>query len=450
MIFSLRDCLASIDDYGVIQAVCVVVILIVAAQAMGELFSRLRQPRVIGEIVGGLLLGPTCLGYISPGVADSLVPETRAGAALLPVLSQCGLVLLMYASGRQLRSFLKPGEKRTVATVAVAGISIPFLTGLAMAPFVNAADLLGPANNRTALWLVLATAVAIASIPVISRIMLDLGILETSFGRIVIAAAVMDDIVLYIVLAAALGLVQAHAGPEQGLPALLGLDPASPWTAIYHALATIAAMALILAGAPPLLRRVFRMRWPGLRWDNAALPQVIFLLITVGLSMALNVDPLFGALAAGMAVGRTSEDLGVSRSIARCSHGLLIPFYFALVGFKLDLVHHCNWVFFVQFLLVACAVKFVSVYAGARLAGEAHPAAVNLAVALNCRGGPGIVLASVAFDAGIINEDFFCVLVLVVVATSLAAGSWLGRAVRQGTFSEECEKPQPEMESCRQ
>ena len=109
-----------------------------------------------------------------------------------------------------------------------------------------------------------------------------------------------------------------------------------------------------------------------------------------------------------------------------------IPLYFGLIGVRLDLVHHLPIVEFLIFLAFACVVKGSSIYAGARLAGESHSAALNLGAALNARGGPGIVLAAVTFEAGIINEDFFATLIMLAIVTSMAAGVWLERVVRRG------------------
>ena len=133
-------------------------------------------------------------------------------------MSQVGLVLLMYASGSQLRSFVEPSEAAVVTILATVGVIIPFVIGLVVVRFLDIAPLIGTANSDTAFLLVFATAIAVASIPVISRIMMDLGIMETSFARIVIATAVIDDLVLYVVLAIALGLAQSHGTPESGLP----------------------------------------------------------------------------------------------------------------------------------------------------------------------------------------------------------------------------------------
>ena len=109
-----------------------------------------------------------------------------------------------------------------------------------------------------------------------------------------------------------------------------------------------------------------------------------------------------------------------------------MPIYFAIVGLQLDLIQHFDLGFFAWFLVFACVVKSASVYLGARLAGESPRGSRNLAVATNARGGPGIVLASVTFAAGIISEEFYAALVMLAIVTSMLAGTWLGHIVRAG------------------
>jgi len=137
---------------------------------------------------------------------------------------------------------------------------------------------------------------------------------------------------------------------------------------------------------------------------------------------AENPDPAGpAAFAAGIAVGAAIA------SIEGFSFAFFIPIYFAIVGLRLDLLHGFSIAFFLLFLLLACAIKAGSVCLGARLAGETSGSSVNLAVALNARGGPGIVVASVAYAAGIIGQPFYAALVMLAIVTSLLAGSWLAR-----------------------
>lgn len=416
----------------VFRLFCAAALLLIAAHAVGRAFEAVRLPRVIGEIIGGLLLGPTCESYMWSTLIHELSSPAEATRSAMAIVSQTGLVLLMFASGLHLRSFARHDERKVVAVLAVIGIIVPFLVGLMAVRLVDMSQLIGSANNQIAFVLVFGTAIAIASIPVISRIMIDLGIMETPFARIVIATAVIDDLVLYVVLAIALGMVQAPAVASVGIAAYLGLHPTTAWATVAHVLGSLLMLGGTLLIAPILLNQSLRGRASFLRWDNAAGLQLIILVLVAAASIFLGINPMFGALAAGIAVGRSMEkhSLKPSRTINRIGGLVFIPLYFALVGYKLDLLHHFDAVFFVGFLALACVVKAASIYMGARIAGESRSTAVNLAAALNARGGPGIVLASVAFEGQIINENFFAILVLTAIVTSLFAGAWLGNAAR--------------------
>jgi len=408
-------------------------VLLVAAHGCGHVFARLRQPRVIGELTGGVLLGPTVLSTLSPGAQSYLFPESGPTQPVLGACHQLGLLLLMFCSGAEMRSLFQRGEERTVGLVTVTGVMLPFLAALALIRVVDHESLTGPANDTAALTLVFALALAVTSIPVISRIMLDLGILHTSFARIVLGVAVVEDTIVYIVLSVALGLA-ATQGEDFGLPVLLGLAPGSPGSIALHVVATLVLFGLMLRFGSTGFRWISRLRHNLLQQSNPVAYYLVFMIAASLLAAGLGITPLFGAFLAGIIVSAESgENAEASRqSIKSFSFAFFVPIYFAIVGLRLDLVHHFRPLFFLWFLLFASLVKAASVYAGARLAGESGHASANFAIALNARGGPGIVLASVAFGAGIINQEFYAALVMLAVVTSMLAGSWLDRIVRRG------------------
>jgi Kef-type K+ transport system membrane component KefB len=175
------------------QLLLAVGLLLGAAHAVGHLFTLARQPRVIGEIMGGLLLGPTVLGALAPELQATLFPSEGPVAAVLGWNYQIGLLLLMFASGAEMRSVFRRGETRVVGLVTVVGVVLPFVAGLLLFRVIDSSSLLGVAQNDTALLLVFGLAIAVTSIPVISRIMFDLGIIETPFARIVLGVAVIED-----------------------------------------------------------------------------------------------------------------------------------------------------------------------------------------------------------------------------------------------------------------
>ncbi|HEV7805571.1 MAG TPA: cation:proton antiporter [Solirubrobacteraceae bacterium] len=421
-------------------------LLLGAAHAGGSAFARVRQPRVIGEIVGGLVLGPTVFGALLPGLQHDAFPPDGAGQQALAAIYQLGLVLLMFLAGMELRTAMRRDERRVAASITIAGTGLPFAAGIAVAAVVDLDGLQGTAHDATSLTLVFAAAVAVTSIPVISRIMIDLGLIGTSFARIVLGAAVMEDIALYAVLAVAVGL-SAGSADGYGLAHELGIAPASAGGAAYYAAATgaVLAAALLLARgtAPrPLLRGLARVR-------GSVPAQLIFLLAVTTGCLMLGVTPVFGGLVAGLVLARSGDEVAArsdaATSIRQFSLAFFVPLYFALVGFQLDLARDLDVPTFVAFLVFACAVKSASVYFGARIAGEARFAARNFAVAMNARGGPGIVLASVSLAAGIVDESFFTSMVMLAIVTSLAAGWWLERTVRDG----DPPRPEPSGESGR-
>jgi Kef-type K+ transport system membrane component KefB len=421
----------SYTDRDTAHVLAALIVLLVSAHTCGYLFARFRQPPVIGEIVGGILLGPTLLERVWPSAYDWLFPSTGAVPAVLGAVYQLGLLLLMFTAGTQMRGLISRSSTRVVASVAVAGLVVPFLVGVAAFTAIDFTRFEGTAQNRTALLLVFAIAIAVTSIPVISRIMLDLGLLQTRFARIVLSVAVIEDVVLYVVLAVAIGIVAGTGSAQFGLAGQLGWDPGSTANYAYHTFATIGFLAVGLMFGPRLYAMALRSRYNVIKRRSQVAFQLVVVIAMSGACLLLSIVPLFGAFVAGIIVVTASGERAQTArfEIGNFSLGLFIPLYFAIVGLQLDLVDNFDVLFFVAFLLFACLVKSASVYAGARIGGEPRKSAVNLAMAMNARGGPGIVLASTAFAAGIINDSFYTTLVMLAIVTSLIAGTWLQRVM---------------------
>jgi Kef-type K+ transport system membrane component KefB len=410
--------------------------LLVAAHAVGSIFSRLRQPRAIGEVVGGLLLGPTLLGHCAPALQSWLYPSSGPTRVVVAATAQLGLLLLMFITGTEVRRVLHRDERRTVGAVFVTGMVLPFLAGIGLLRLIDQRHLWGPNGNATSFLLIFAIAMAVTSIPVISRIMHDLGILDTAFARVVLGVAVLEDIVLYVALAVAVGFARGTANSLLGLPDALGISGGTGADLVYHVLATVAFLGVSLLLGPRIYRWMSGLKVNLIQRANPVAYQLTFMIVATIAGLFLGVEAFFGAFVAGIIVGaaqaesRRTESSDTALAIKSFALAFFIPIYFAVIGFSLDLLHGFNPAFFVLFLVTACTVKSVSVYLGARAAGETGGSSWNLAVAMNARGGPGIVVASTAFAAGIIDQSFYAVLVLVAVVTSLVAGSWLERIPR--------------------
>lgn len=390
-------------------------LLVASAHLLGYIFMRLRQPRVIGEILAGVLLGPSILGHFSAQFST----QAQRYDMVLNFAYWLGLMLLMFISGCETRKLFSREDRREVSWLVIVGTGLPFVIGLVVAPWLPLESLMGKVEVRSALVLVLGIAVAVTSIPVISRIFHDLKILHTRFARLVLGVAVIEDIILWAILAVATALAGAAALSKQ--------------TIALHVLLTVIYFLVGLFLAPPLLRRLNRARWNILAQASPVAYVLLVLFAYSALAAAMGVSLVFAAFLAGYAVVRDRELFAEAlHSIHSFSFALFIPIYFAIVGYKLDLTRSFSFQMLLVFLVATCAVKVFSVGLGARLAGFRGLDIANLAIATNARGGPGIVLASVAFDAGIINAAFYTTLVLTAVLTSQAAGAWLEFVLRRG------------------
>ncbi len=425
----------SLSTTDIAHILVAIATLLVAAHGVGSLFVRIRQPRAIGEVVGGLLLGPTLLGIIAPDVMTWIFPTTGPVPIVIAATAQLGLMLLMFMTGTEIRSIFHRRERRTITSVFVMGMVLPFLAGIGILQIIDQQSLWGPNGNTTSFLLVFAIAMAVTSIPVISRIMHDLGILDTDFARVVLGVAVLEDIVLYVVLAIAVGYAGGAAGTPFGLPAALGIRGGTGADMAYHVLVTVAFLGIGLLLGPRAYRRMGRLKVNLIRRASPVAYQLTFMIVVTIAGLFLGIQAFFGAFVAGLVVGAStglsgSKSSEATLAIKSFSIAFFIPIYFAVIGLTLDLVHGFSLAFFAFFLVAACTVKAVSVYIGARAAGENDESSWNLAIAMNARGGPGIVVASTAFAAGIIDQPFYAVLVLLAIVTSLLAGSWLGRIPR--------------------
>jgi Kef-type K+ transport system membrane component KefB len=396
-------------------------ILIASAHLLGYLFSRLRQPRVVGEIAAGVLLGPALLGHFAPQLSAAIFHAGDARHphdAVLGFLYNLGLLLLMFASGAETRALFGRDDRRQVAWIALLGTGLPFGLVLLAGPWLPLAPMMGAAAHRTALLLVVGIAVAVTSIPVISRIFYDLKILHTRFARLVLGVAVLEDIALWGVLAIATALAQSGSLPRAAIA--------------RHLLINAGYFAAGLWLAPPLLRRLSAARWNVLAQSSPVGYAAAVLFAYAALADAVGVSLVFAAFLAGYAMASSGERAATLEPLRGMAFAVFIPVYFVIVGWRLDLGRNFSVALLLGFLVIACAVKLATVWLGARGAGFRGLDAINLAVATNARGGPGIVLASVAFDAHIINASFYTTLVLIAVLTSQAAGAWLEYVLRRG------------------
>jgi Kef-type K+ transport system membrane component KefB len=396
----------------------VLLLLVGFAHLFGSMFVKLRQPKVVGEILAGVVIGPAVMGRLP--FASGLMEVVKHQSNILNFVYWLGLLLLMFLSGAETRHLFTREERREVGWLTIVGTGIPFVLALLLAPWLLHPALAGPNGNRISLTIILAVAVAVTSVPVVSKIFADLKILHTRFARLVLGVAVLEDIVLWLALAVA--------------TAMAGKAVLNPRQMSYHLVTTIAFFALGLTIVPRIVKRINKSRFNIIAINSPVAYAIAVLLAYCVVAGMLDVSIVFAAFLAGFAVVHKKRRLFADAldAIGKVSFAFFIPVYFAIVGLKLDLLRGLSLWMIAAFLIGSCLIKILSVSLAARFAGFRGLDLVNLAITTNARGGPGIVLASVAFDAGFISPQFYTTLVLAAVLTSQAAGAWLDYVLRKG------------------
>jgi Kef-type K+ transport system membrane component KefB len=326
----------------------------------------------------------------------------------------------MFLSGAEARQLFTREERREVSWLAIVGTGIPFVLGLALGPWLVGPALAGPNGNRISLIIILAVGVAVTSVPVVSKIFADLKILHTRFARLVLGVAVLEDIVLWLALAVA--------------TALAGQQALNPRQLSFHLIATVVFFGLGLTIVPRAIKRINKSRFNVFAKHSPVAYALAVLMGYCVVAGALGVSLVFAAFLAGFAVVHTKRRLFAEAldAIGKVSFAFFVPLYVAIVGLKLDLVRGFSLGMVLVFIAGSCIVKILSVSLAGRCAGFRGLDLINLAITTNARGGPGIVLASVAFDAGIISPKFYTTLILAAVLTSQMAGAWLDYVLRRG------------------
>src|SRR5579872_1578134 len=393
-------------------------LLVGVAQLLGQAFVKLRQPKVVGEIAAGIVLGPSLVGKLP--IASQLTQIAGHQSAILNFVYWLGLLLLMFLSGAETRNLFSREERAEVGWLTIVGTGIPFGLALVLGPWLIRPSLAGQNGNRISLVIILAVGVAVTSVPVVSKIFADLKILHTRFARLVLGVAVLEDIVLWLALAMA--------------TAMAGKTILQPREMAFHLVATIAFFALGLTILPRIVKRINKAEFNVVAKQSPVGYAIAVLLGYCVVAGVLGVSMVFAAFLAGFAVVHKKRRLFADAldAIGKVSFAFFIPVYFAIVGMKIDLVRGLSWKMLVAFLVGSCLIKVLSVSLAGRFAGFRGLDLINLAITTNARGGPGIVLASVAFDAGIISSKFYTTLVLAAILTSQIAGAWLDFVLRKG------------------
>lgn len=401
--------LTTLTEEEVIATLMALALLLLCAYLFGTAFEKLRAPRVVGEIMGGIFLGGSCLYYFSPHLVSSFFEMYEQEGKVLNIFYQLGLIFLMFLSGYNTKLKLDKSNRKMISCVFIGATVISMLCAI---PFISVFQeaFIGDSRNEIAFGLVFVIGVAITSIPVISKIFFDMGIMNTRFSDTILTVSTFQDLCLWILLNAATRIVSAG---ELKLPDMLFV--------VAVTLGLFAAVKFLSDHAHARKREMNPI-------DFYSLSFVLLLMVCAGL-YKVGINIMYAAFLVGYVVkamaGKDEETKSRMESLGNFAFSFFVPIYFALVGIQLNLLHNFSIVRFGAFFIVAFGLEAAGTLIMLQFTNLRRIVKVNFAVTMNARGGPGIVLATVAYSYDIINVEFFTVLILTTMLSSLIAGYWL-------------------------
>ena len=389
--------------------------ILLVARLVGWLFGKLHQPRVIGEMVAGILLGPSLLGWLAPGLSAALFPPASLGH--LNSLSQVGLLLFMFLVGLELDLKQLRVLGRAAVVTSQVSIVLPFLFGFLLAFFLYP-RLSDPSVNFTGFALFMGAAMSITAFPVLARILMERDLLRTRVGSLAIACAAVDDVTAWCLLAGIIVLIRSSS-----------LE--MPLWAVLTGLAAYLVVMLVM------VRRALRglvARYEasgGLTHDHLAI--ILFVVLaSAWATEALGVHALFGAFLTGVVMPRHH---GLARELLQRTEALIIvlllPLFFAFTGLRSSFFLIAGpqmWLYSTLIIALAVAGKLGGSLAAAKSMGMTWREATAVGVLMNTRGLVELVILNVGLDLGILSPALFSIMVLMALVTTLMTSpllSWI-------------------------
>jgi Kef-type K+ transport system membrane component KefB len=378
--------------------------VIALGRVLGKAFTYVGQPPVIGEVVAGILLGPSLLGRVSPEGMDFLLPKDSAPH--LGVIAQLGAILYMFIVGLELNTGQLKAIAGSVFAVSHVSIVLPFVLGAALALWLYPA-LSNEAVPFTSFALFVGVAMAITAFPVLARILTDRGLARTTLGVTALGAAAVGDVTAWCLLALVVGVAKAQVGA-----ALLVLL----WSALF-----VAGMLLVVR---PLVAAYVRRHGdvPPARGTIAVV--IIGVLLAALTTEAIGVHAVFGAFLFGVLIphdSRLARDIG--RKLYDVVTVLLLPAFFAFTGLRtqIGLVSTgAEWAMCAAIVVVATVGKFGGALLAARATGQSWREAAAVGSLMNTRGLMELIVLNIGLDLGVISPTLFAMMVVMALATTMA------------------------------
>ncbi len=390
-------------------------VMLLTARLLAEAMRKVKLPAVVGEIIGGILLGPTILGMINPDWFHALFPVPSSNATILSGLVQAAMVMLLFIAGLEVDLHIVWQQRRQALSTSSLGLIIPFFVGFIF-PY-SFPKFFGIADDKQLLVfaLFMGTAMSITALPVIVRILMDLNLFKSRIGLLIVTSAMIDDTVGWIIFSVILGMIGKHG---------------ESFSVVYTIALTITFVLVTLTLGRGLLNRALPWVNRKLAWPGGVLSLSLALsFLAAAFTEYIGIHAVFGAFIIGVALGDSEHFSERAKEIVhQFINNIFAPLFFISIGLRVNFFTNFDWLLTLIIIAIAFAGKIIGSGLGTRLGGFSWRESFAAACGMNARGAMEIILGIVALENGLINERVFVSLVIMALVTSISSGplmKWL-------------------------
>lgn len=402
-----------LSHYENLSLILSVGLLIIAARMFGEFFRKFKMPLVVGELIAGIILGPSLVGNYAPGISEILYTHNTNASIALSGIINISIIMLLFVAGMELNLSLIRQQGKAALSTSVLSLIVPL--GLGFVTAYYGYEYYGRnSTDKVAFSLFMGTAMAISALPVIARTLIDLNLFKTKIGSIIITAAMFNDLIGWVLFSMIMGMLKGSANHSVLLTLLY---------TIAYAILMLTVVRILINKSLPWAEKNFT--WPG-----------GFLSLSLGLAFLgaaftefIGLHAIFGAFIIGITIGDSVHVTEKMKDIVnQFVTNIFAPLFFISIGFKVNFLAHFNMQITLIILVLAFVGKIFGGYFGAKIGGLGNKESLAIGFGMNARGAMEIILATLALQASLIGEEVFVAIVIMAVITSIVAGpmmNWL-------------------------
>jgi Kef-type K+ transport system membrane component KefB len=394
----------------VVQLLIQLSLMLVLGRVFSEFARRLKQPAVVGEIIAGIIIGPTVLGLIQPEWFEFLFPQGSASGVVLAGMVQVAVVMLLFIAGLEVDLHIVWQQGRQSILTSLLGLVIPFALGFTL-PYAFP-DFFGLADDQAhfVFALFMGTAMAISALPVIVRILMDLNLFKSRMGLLVVASAMVDDVIGWLIFSVLLSMIGKGGGKMPFISTLV---------------LTIGFTVMMLTIGRGLLNRALPWMNKNLAWPGGVL-SVSLALCFMGAAFTeyIGIHAIFGAFIIGVSLGDSEHFSERAKEIVhQFINNIFAPLFFVSIGLRVNFATNFDFWLTLIIIFIAFVGKIVGAGLGTKLGGGfTWRESLAAGFGMNARGAMEIILGIVALENGLINEKVFVSLVIMALVTSMSSG----------------------------